>query len=313
MQLFRTIKKSIYDTDFYLAAKTERYSVALKHYTIFILCLAFVIAIPLYVTLGVVSSEIKEAGGIRARVLALYPDELVLDVKDGRVTSNVEEPYMIAAPEEFAGEMNKNLLVISTHSSIVPADFDRYDTLAILGSDALWTRDAGRKKIEIQRFDQLKHEPFVINKEQATEWADMVLRIGKTILTTLLILLPLLIFTALWSGYLLYLIFGACVIWLMAKIRKADLTYGQSYKIGLYLLTLPILYSMLTLIWPLTLLRVPFGFTLIFAAVAYTNLAPKKIIETVSPPSTPDVVNTPEVPKDAEVEPLPEAPAEGNK
>ena len=311
MQFLRTIRKSIYDVDFYVTAKANSSAAALKYYTLFVLCAAFIIAIPIYVSFGIISSQIKEAGDIRTRVLALYPDELVLNFQNGHMTSNVEEPYAIPVPPEFSAKTPKNLIVINTSGSIVPADFDRYDTLAILGGDAIWTRDTQKDKIEIQRFDQFSKGSMVINKQKATEGVDIALRVGKIFLTIFLVFLPLIIFVALWISYLLYLLFGACVIWLVAKLRKTDLTYGQSYKIGLYLLTLPILYSVLTM-GPLAMLKIPFAFTLILAAIAYANLAPKKTTEVVSPP-VPETENATVVPKVAEVEPVAEVNVAGDK
>jgi len=52
------------------------------------------------------------------------------------------------------------------------------------------------------------------------------------------------------------------------------MTYGQAYKIGLYLITLPILYNTVS-IASLSMLRIPFGSTIILIIVTYLNLTPK--------------------------------------
>lgn len=282
MRFFQNVKKSIYDVAFYATAKTENFSVALKQYTLFILCVAVIISIPLYISFGVWSSQVKEAGDIRAKVLAVYPDELVLTSQNGQMTSNVEEPYSIPMPSELDVKTPRNLIVINTREPIAIDDFDRYDTLAILGGDAVWTRDPQKDKIEIQKFDQFIKGAFILNKQKVTEWVDIALKVGKVTMTVVLIFLPAFIFVFLWIGYLIYLLFGALVIWLMAKLRKVDLTYGQSYKLGLYLLTLPILYSVLTT-GPLSMFHIPFGFTLILAALAYANFGPGKAVVVASP------------------------------
>ena len=283
MGFFRTMRKSIYDVAFYTTAKTESFGVALRYYTLLVLCMAILIAIPLYVLSGLGIVQMKETGDIRTRVLAMYPDELVLNFQDGRLTSNVEEPYIIPVPPEFSRETSKNLVVISTSEPITLSDFDRYDTLVILGGDALWTRDTQKNKTEIQKFDQFGKESLVINEQKIAEFLDIALRIGKIAITVLLIFLPFIIFACLWVWYLIYILFGALVIWIVSKLRKADLTYDQSYKSGLYLITLPIIYSAVTTAGPLSMFHVPFGFTLILAVLAYINLAPKKIPEESSP------------------------------
>ncbi|OGI19225.1 MAG: hypothetical protein A3J06_04230 [Candidatus Moranbacteria bacterium RIFCSPLOWO2_02_FULL_48_19] len=281
MGFFQTVKKSVYDVAFYATAKTESFSVALKQYTLFILCVAVVISIPLYIAFGVWHSQVKEMGDIRAKVLAVYPDELVLTFQNGQMASNVEEPYSIPMPAEFDVKTPKNLVVINTRGSITLNDFERYDTLAILGGDAVWTHDPQKDKIEIQKFDQFSKASFVLNEQKLTEWVDLAFKVGRIVVIILLIFMPAFIFVFLWVGYLVYLLFGAFVIWLMAKLRKVDCTYGQSYKLGLYLLTLPILYSVLTT-GPLSMFHIPFGFTLILAVLAYANLGPIKTVKTTS-------------------------------
>lgn len=279
MGFFRTIRKSIYDVAFYATVKTESLGVALKYYTLFVLGMAILIAIPLYVLSGLGIVQMKEAGDIRTRVLAMYPDELVLNFQNGKITSNVEEPYSIPVPPEFSRETYKNLVVINTSEPITLSDFDRYDTLAILGSDAIWTRDVEKNKTEIQKFDQFSKESLVINEQKVAEFLDIALRIGKIAITVFLVFLPFIIFACLWVWYLIYLLFGALIIWIVSKLRKADLTYDQSYKSGLYLITLPIIYSAVTTAGPLSMFHIPFGFTLIFVVLAYINFTPKKIIE----------------------------------
>ncbi|NCQ06634.1 MAG: DUF1189 domain-containing protein [Candidatus Moranbacteria bacterium] len=274
MEFLRTIKKSIYDRDFYETVKSLRFASALKHYTLFVLCIAFLVIIPLYISLFIASSHMKEYGDIRVLVLALYPDELILKFENGRVVSNVAEPYSIPMPKEFNVKQLQNLLVINTQGTVTPADFGLYDTSAILGGDAVWIYDREKDKIEIQKFDKFWNNSVVINKQKAGEWIERVWSIGKIVLTISVLFLPFLLFVFLWCSYLFYLILGAGIIFLIAKIRTVEMTYGQAYKIGLYLITLPILYNTVS-IASLSMLRIPFGSTIILIIVTYLNLTPK--------------------------------------
>lgn len=274
MGFFRTVRKSIYDVAFYATAKGEPSGKAMKYFALLVLCVAIVTSIPIYASFGMWKSQI--GGDIRSRILAVYPDELVLTFKDGRVTSNVDEPYLIPTPKEFVDATSpKNLVVINTSGTITPSDFGRYDTFAILGGDAVWVYDPQKDKTTIQNFDNIKGESFVVNKQIVAEWVNIGLKVGKWIVGVLLIFLPVIIFAVFWCGYLLYLLFGALVIWLAAKLRKVDITYGQAYKLGLYLLTLPIFYSILSSI---VMFKLPYVFTLILFAVAYANFGPGKAL-----------------------------------
>lgn len=273
MEFLRTIRKSIFDRDFYAKAQTADFRSALKQYTLFILCIAFITALPVYISFFTALSQIKESSDIPATALSLYPDELVLRLENGHMTSNVAEPYTIPMPESSGMKQSMNLLVINTRGAVTPADFDLYNTSAILGGDAVWVYDREKDKIEIQKFDMFGKDTLVINKQKVGEWVGIAWNIGKKILVVFMVFLPFFLFSFLWFAYLLYLLFGAVIIWVIAKIRKVDLSYSQSYKIGLYLITLPILYSTLS-VASLSFLRIPFLFTIILAIVAYLNLAP---------------------------------------
>lgn len=318
MKFLHTIKKSIYDVDFYNTAKMERNGVAMKYYTLFIMLMVCITMIPLALNFRVsLHSYPQGIDNIRSQIVDIYPDELVLNFKNGKVSSNVEEPYHIPIPGALNAKNPKNLITINTRESITSTDFDRYDTAAILGHDAIWIYNSQENKIEIQKFDSFSKESIIINKQKATEWIDLILNIGKKIIFLVIILLPFILFAFIWVKYIVYLLFGAIVILLIAKARKTNLTYGQAYKIGLYLITLPILYSTLTM-GPLTILDVPFGFTLLLIMVAFINLVPTesdketpgateqtKIASIVPMPNVQIIENTTEAPKDAEVEEKP--------
>jgi len=278
MEFLRTIKKSIYDRDFYSKIKTGDFASALKYYTLFILCIAFVVAIPLGISFFMFSSHIKDSGDVRATALDIYPNELVLNLKDGQMASNVPEPFGILMPKAFDVKQSTNLIVINTRGTISPVDFKRYNTAVILGGDALWIYDSKNDKIEIQKFSKMNAGVLVVNKQKVTEWINLVFRIGEKIIIVLLVLLPLFLFSFFWFAYLFYLLFGAVIIWIIAKLRKVDITYGQSYKLGLYLITLPILYGVLS-VASLSVLRIPFGFTIVLALVTYINIISQKSVE----------------------------------
>lgn len=260
-----------------MKAKDTHFSGALKQYTLFIVCIACITAIFFFSFLFVSLSQMREMGDVRAQALSLYPDELVLRFENGQATSNVAEPYVIPVPASFGIQNSDNLLVINTQGTVTPADFDLYNTSAILGGDAVWVYDRKKEKIEIQKFDMFGKEAVVVNEQKVGEWIDIAWNIGKKVLVASFIFVPFFIFSFLWFSYLTYLLFGAVIIWVVAKVRKADLSYSQSYKIGLYLITLPILYNTLT-VASLSSLRFPFAFTIILAIVAYANLTPTSTI-----------------------------------
>ena len=301
MKFFRTIRASLHDPSFYREAKDARASQALKYFALLVLIASVVTTVWLGVSFFSWASRTGDIRELRDTALSIYPDELVLDYRDGRVTSNVEEPYFIPTPKEFrntAAEPGSertpaNLVVISTKSPVTPADFGRYDTSVILAGDSLWINDTRKGKIEIQPFDSRIRTPFTLNKGVLASYADKLISILKPIVIGMFLLLPFILFPVFMAGYLFYLVFGALVVWVIGKIRSVDLTYGQSYKLGLYLMTAPLIYGFLSDFIPHT--KIPFLFTAILAIAASVNLVPPKPEQ----PST----NEPETPKGTEIKP----------
>ena len=71
---------------------------------------------------------------------------------------------------------------------------------------------------------------------------------------------------------LLFLVFLAFLIWLLTKMMKKDKTYGQSYKIGLYAMTLGLILEVIFDFVHFS--GFPFMFTIITLGVVAINLNP---------------------------------------
>ena len=87
-------------------------------------------------------------------------------------------------------------------------------------------------------------------------------------------------------GYLLYMIIGAIVIYILLKLMKIPATYGKSYQIGLHALTLPVLLQFLFVLLNLPIMRIPLLPTVILVTVVYVNFkgfTPAPIVEEVVP------------------------------
>ncbi len=270
MEFFRTIRKSIYDREFYTALKTSTFVSAFKYYSFLILSVSLIISLSLGAFLFLFLSHDEKIENIRTDILALYPDELTLHFQDGKMTSNVSEPYAIPVPSSWNLQYPKNILVIKTKDTIVKEDFQRYETNILLGNDSLWIYDSGKKSIEIKKVDGFIKEDTLITRDVVTKIIDTVFSIGKKVFVILLFFLPFFIFVYYFSFYLFYLIFGAVIIFLIAKIFDQSITYGQAYKIGLHLITVPVLYDLLS-VASLSIIHIPFGFTLILIVMTYLN------------------------------------------
>ena len=98
-------------------------------------------------------------------------------------------------------------------------------------------------------------------------------------------LLPVFFYVAYWIGYLVYLIFGAAIVWLVAKQRGYALSYRDAYKAGIYLLPVPLVYDFFVMVLSdFPHVRVPFLFTAFLVAMALRNF-PRPGFSGLVPPS----------------------------
>ena len=191
MKFFQTIRDSIYSPSFYAGARSEKTSATIKHFFLFMILVSVVTGTYLSLSLWhwAVSTDFVDT--TRAAILASYPDELVLDFKDGHVTTNVPEPFFIPTPASLRNtpsaqadkKMPANLDVIDTTRAITPSDFTTYDTGAILGSDSLWINDVKNGKVDVRTYASWKKDQFSVDKKQVTGWIDMVIGYMKPFFT----------------------------------------------------------------------------------------------------------------------------------
>ncbi|NTW89539.1 MAG: DUF1189 family protein [Candidatus Moranbacteria bacterium] len=275
MKFLQTVRGSVYNPAFYRLVLSGAGPSAMRYFSSVVALVAIVVTI---MSAASFFPWLSSTGGIeklRTTVLSAYPDELALQYRDGHVTSNVEEPYFIPMPAASGASSSddrtpQNLLVIDTTHTVVPQDLDRYHAAAILARDAIWTKDS--KGIQVHTFEDWKRDPFTLDAAAVTGFVD---RIAEMLMPMIIIgfaLLPLVLFVAFSIGYLAYMLFGTLVIMIVGKVRKIDLSYSVSYRLGLFLITLPVAYGLLRSAFPI--LNVPFLFTIILAIAAYANMGP---------------------------------------
>lgn len=280
MKWIQNVVRSVYDPGFYRDIVTGKEVGSFKYFFILIAAFSVLSALPAYITFSSWISRPDGFESFRDSVSSLYPDGLVLRLQDGHVTSNVDGPYLIPIPESLRdsattrnGKAVRNILVIDTIHTIVPEDFAKYDTAAILGNSALWTNDP-QKGIRVNTFDTWKKESFTLDRGLVSGFVGKIAGVLKPVLIVLVALTPVFLFFALSIGYLVYLFFGALLVLIVGKVRHVDLSYGQAYRLGLHLITVPVFYGLMKDTFPV--LDFPLVFSAILAIFAYINLEPTK-------------------------------------
>ncbi len=295
MRLWQKIKNTVYRPDFFGSHSFEL-SRGLHFYS-FLIILYVVIqgvfmlpaAVRFYQGLGS-----NEAQQVWSTIRNLYPEELVLTFQNGTLSTNVMVPYAIAFPDEWrttrdnqsnSVKIPKNLVVIDTTKPVTPDDFATLDTTVILGEKSVGYHDPNKGAFRIIDYrSQGDQGSFVVTRAAYTGFLDKIASVLRVVLLIGFCFLPFFLYAAFWVFHLIYLLFGALVVWLGAALRGHHMTYGRAYVAGLYLLPLPLLYSLLSSIIGAQS-GIPFTFSLILFGIAFLNFP--KVTPVVLAPITP--------------------------
>ena len=211
-------------------------------------------------------------------ITELYPDELEVNVMNGGISTNAEEPLAIPFPASWrTGEgtnMPENLLVIDTEKSITLEDFATKKTAFILSKNTLGAWDQKEGRVSIYDLGNTKGEAaaFLLTKAKYTQFIFQASSVVQKALLIGMCFLPIFFYIAYWIGYLMYLLFGAVIVWLVAKMRGYQLSYKHAYKAGIYLLPIPLVYDFFVmLLSDFPHARVPLLFTAFLVALTLKN------------------------------------------
>lgn len=223
-------------------------------------------------------------------IIELYPDELEIRFTEGIISTNAEEPFAIAFPEswrthEEGARMPENILVIDTMKSIALEDFATKKTMLILGKSTLGFWDEEESSVSIYDLEsKAESESFVLTKTEYAQFIAQASSVFQKVLLIGILFLPVFLYIAYWVSYLVYLLFGACIVWIAAKIRGYKLSYKNAYKAGLYLLPIPLVYDFfVVLLSDFPHVRVPFLFTAFLFAMTLRNFPKENTLGVVAP------------------------------
>ncbi len=233
MNFFNKVKNSIYSPQFYSEVPKKSFSSALVYF----LLLAFLVTVirsivPIwdFATVGQ-----KEINKFVSSAVDKYPSGLMVKIKDGKVTTNEKEPYIIPMPDGNQGEGMQNLIVIDTKTPFSTTQFNKYQTLAWVTRDSVFVKD--NDQVQFRTIDLSKTKDFTLNKAFINS---IVVKVSPWLkLITPVAIVAIIVFMFLSNIFMLvYLFFVAVLIWLLLKLIKTPYSYWESYKVGMYALTL---------------------------------------------------------------------------
>lgn len=235
MNFLKTIGNSIYSPEFYANLSKKPFKDGIRYFFLLILLFTIIHLITLISPLLIEAPTM--IGGATQNIVNCFPKELEVKITNGQLSANTQEPYFISSCE---GDKSQNLAVIDTKTPFSPQKFDEYKVGAWITKDSIIFK---KNDYETRTYSLTKIKDYKLNKEVLDSYQKILQPYLKFIGPILL----LLSFVGIYLSYtfrLIHLLIISLLIWLLTKIFKTDLTYGQSYKIGLYAITVGLIVDL---------------------------------------------------------------------
>ena len=275
-------KRSLTDLSYYRDIVNAKFTFSLKYLYVLMFIFGLVKGITLVPGVVKLITEIPDFKlTVKNVVDDLYPEELVVIIEGGKLSSNVEEPYFINFPNNLDTKFDeigydsgdyKNLIVIDTSGTV--GDYTSYNSVFLVTEDSVVYPDDDTRDIGGYRVLPLKEmqSDMVIDKQYYDEmlgrllpYLDYVPTVLFGLVIGLIVVYPFLVASFMTISRLFYLLFTSLVLLIIAKLIKRDLKYTKIYQLSIHTLTAPVL---LIFLLELFSLRLPSPlFTVLFLGI----------------------------------------------
>lgn len=290
-RFFRTVTDSAFKPSSYEPKLKTKMPSGLGYLYWLLVCsfaVTSLVAAAFYLPARIVIRAFVDAGD--PAIQSLYPAELVVTVANGELSTNVQEPYVIDPPfwatvrDEMGDDDTQaptHLITIDTDASI--EDYTEYDTLVFVTATHIVMKGDNEVRLfplsdidESFTLDKTRYDEFVATLmpfvRAIPAWIDIAVFFG-------LLLLPFVGAAFSWAWNLLILLAWSLVLWGISALMGKGLGYGDVYKLGLYGVTLSVLWKTLT--WPIPGIGLWFLPSLIF--LVFMIIVLKKLPSPVLP------------------------------
>jgi len=268
MEFFKNLANSFYKPDFYSQVIKKPVSYSFKNFFLFALILGLILAaVCSFIYIPKIKIFLDNVG---TQIVNIYPSELKIEIKNGVASANVQQPYFIKVPAFFNQGSDKtkqleNLIVIDTNNEFSTEKFNEYKTAAVLNKSSITTLD-NQSGLKVLPLKDVKS--FSLDKQMINSLFDKIKPLFKFVYPVFSVGAFIAIFLGI-SLHLVYLFFGALLIWIIAKINKVQIGYWKSYQVGMHMMMPAILITTVTGFFHFTF---PFFLTLLIILIAVFNL-----------------------------------------
>jgi len=268
--------KSITSFAYYKELVKMPFSFSWKYFWAFSISLAVFLTVT--ISIAVVPEINKFSQRFETRAPALFPNDLVIEIKNGEVSTNVPEPLHFPIPYELLTDTpgavsDQNQMYLVTFDTSASAD-DYFDSQSLI----LVTKNqfvAADSEADYRVYSLKDFENMTIDKNFVDKQINTLLPFVR-ILPALAVFLIFVVFALILPIIrLISLIFLTVIVHLAARLMRVNLTYRKLYQIGLHALTLPVLIQIALIAFNLNP-PIPFFNSILFVLYSLVILAELK-------------------------------------
>jgi len=238
--------KSLTKFPYYKEVKKANFKFSLKYlfFLFYIISLITSIVFAASISILILPKVPAFVASFENKAKSLYPEGLVVNVKNGVVTTNTKEPYFVDSLNTLG--LNKgydHFLTIDTKATA--SDIKNDSTVILVTKDSVATIDSN-STYKIYQIDPTSN--LTIDKASYLKVVSQISPYLKYIMPGLIALVVLLILVwpilgaalALIAEFV-YLLLFALIFFVVVKVMKKDLSYKKTLQLSMHAATLPIL------------------------------------------------------------------------
>lgn len=281
----RTFWKSLTSLTYYQDVVNANFGFSFKYFWIFSLSLGLMLTLSILLTTLPVLTKFNQQFLTRAG--ALYPQDLVITIKNGQMSTNVTEPLHIPFPFELITQTppaisdQKQLYLITFDTYAKADDYKNSQSLILVTREDMVVSDqTGYRAFPLKDLGEVSLDKKAYSLILEKLMPALKLLVPLFIVTIIVVFIFIIPISRLFS-----LIFLTLLLLPATKLMHLPISYKKLYQLGLHSLTLPSLIQILTLSFGL-FIPIPF-FTsilyLLYMLVILAHLKEKSAL-TVTPP-----------------------------
>lgn len=221
----------------------------MKYFLVLAILFTFILsALETYRVLPEVNRVVEQA---RVQVLTAFPENLEIYAKDGSISTNQPEPYIVPVPQEFRDEMKnqesdsnvdiENFIVFDSDGTL--DDIKTYKSLILINSAnvLIQTYENGTEKIEVSSTKEVPNGTLnkAVFEENVIKFLDLSRFLPYVIFAGLFIVL--FIFNVFIRMIVLSLL--SLILMLVAMVAGISLRFQDLYKISVHTLTFSLIFE----------------------------------------------------------------------